>query len=110
MQAPPLSPNWALTDWAALESSLKATTIPPPPPLPTTRSLDICFKTNLDKVTAQFALHTLLKKGHIQVQALVDGTSVTTQEGIQLRAPLLEQGPLRRPPPGLSKGRQIRLL
>jgi len=31
-------------------------------PLPTTRSLDIWFKTNLDRVTAQLALYTPLKK------------------------------------------------
>jgi len=60
--APPLSPNWALSDWTALEDSLKTTVIPPPPPIPTTRSLDIWFKTNLDRVTAQFALHTPLKR------------------------------------------------
>jgi len=29
---PPPTPNWALTDWASLDSSLKATTISPPPP------------------------------------------------------------------------------
>jgi len=61
-RAPPPSPNWALTDWPALEASLKDTTIPPPPPLPTTRSLDLWFKTNLDKVTTQFAMHTPLKR------------------------------------------------
>jgi len=61
-RAPPPTPNWALTDWAALESSLKATTISPPPPLPTTRSLDIWFSTNLGRVTSQFALHTPLKR------------------------------------------------
>ena len=36
--------------------------IPPPPPIPTIRSLDIWFKTNLDRVTAQFAMHTPLKR------------------------------------------------
>jgi len=61
-RAPPASPNWALSDWKALEESLKATVIPPPPPIPTTRSLDIWFKTNLDRVTAQFAMHTPLKR------------------------------------------------
>ena len=61
-RAPPPTPNWALTDWAALESSLKATTISPPPPLPTTRSLDIWFSTNLGRFTSQFALHTPLKR------------------------------------------------
>ena len=38
---PPPTPNWALTDWASLETSLKSIGITPPPPLPTTRSLDI---------------------------------------------------------------------
>jgi len=61
-RAPLPCPNWALSDWTALEDSLKATTIPPPPPLPTAGSLDIWFKTNLDRVTAQFALHTPLKR------------------------------------------------
>ena len=61
-RAPPPTPNWALTDWATLESSLKATNISPPPPLPTTRSLDILFSTNLGRVTSQFALHTPLKR------------------------------------------------
>jgi len=60
-RAPPPSPNWALSDWTAIEDSLKATVIAPPPPIPTTRSLDIWFKTNLDRVTAQFAMHTTLK-------------------------------------------------
>jgi len=35
--------------------------ISPRPSIPTTRSLDVRFKTNLDKVTAHFALHTPLK-------------------------------------------------
>jgi len=61
-RAPPPTPNWVLTDWDSLESSLENTTIPPPPPLPTTRSLDIWFSTNLSRVTAQFALHTPLKR------------------------------------------------
>ena len=62
VRAPPPTPNWALTDWATLESSLKATTISPPPPFPTTRSLDSWFSTNLDRVTSQFTLHTPLKR------------------------------------------------
>jgi len=37
-------------------------TILPPPPLPTTRSLDIWFSTNLGRVASQFALHTPLKR------------------------------------------------
>jgi len=45
-----------------MEISLKSTTISPPPPLPTTRSLDIWFSTNLAKVTSQFALPTSLKR------------------------------------------------
>ena len=57
-RAPPPTPNWALTDWPALDSWLKAASISPTPPLPTTRSLDIWFKTNLAKITAQLALHT----------------------------------------------------
>jgi len=61
-RAPPRTPNWALTDWAPLESSLKATTTLPPPRLPTTRSLDIWFSTNLGRVTSQFALHTPMKR------------------------------------------------
>ena len=60
--APPPTPNWALTDWASLESSLKSTTILPPPPLPTTLSLDIWFSPNLGRVTSQLALHTPLKR------------------------------------------------
>ena len=61
-RAPPPTPNWALTDWPSLESSLKATQISPAPPIPTTRSMDIWFKTNLDRVTAQLALHTPVKR------------------------------------------------
>ena len=61
LRAPPQTPNWALSDWAAIESSLKATTISPPPLLPTTRTLDVWFSTNLGRVTSQFALHTPLK-------------------------------------------------
>jgi len=61
-RAPPPAPNWALTEWPLLEISLKATSIPPAPPLPTTRSQDVWFKTNLDRITAQLALHTPLKR------------------------------------------------
>jgi len=61
-RAPPPTPNWALTDWTSLESALKATTIPPPPRLLTSRSPDTWFSTNLNRVTAQFALHTPLKR------------------------------------------------
>jgi len=60
--APSPTPNWALSDWATLESSLKATTISPPPLLPPMRSLDVWFSTNLGTVTSQFALHTPLKR------------------------------------------------
>ena len=59
---PPPTPKWALTDWASLESSLKATTILPSPPLPTAPSQDIWSSTNLGRVTSQFALHTPLKR------------------------------------------------
>jgi len=62
LRPPPPSPNWALTDWALLEPSLKNMAITPPPPLPTTRSLDIWFRTNLGRVESQFALHTPLKR------------------------------------------------
>ena len=41
---------------------MKASTIRLPPPISTTRSLDLWFKTNLDKVTAQLALHTPMKR------------------------------------------------
>ena len=60
LRAPPPTPNWALTDWATMETSLKSTStaISRPPPLPTTRSLDIWFSTNLGRVTSQFALYT----------------------------------------------------
>jgi len=61
-RAPPETSNWALADWATMESSLKATTISPPPPLPTARTLDIWFSTNLGRVTSQFTLHTPLKR------------------------------------------------
>ena len=57
-RAPPPTPKWAMTDWASLETYLKSTTILPLPLLPTTRSLDIWFNTNLGRVTSQFALHT----------------------------------------------------
>jgi len=62
-RAPPTpTPNWVLSDWAALDSALKATVISPPPLLPTTRSLDVWFSTNLGRVTSQFALHTSMKR------------------------------------------------
>jgi len=60
--APTPSPNWALTDWPALDSSLKAASVSPAPTLPTSRSLDIWFKMNLDKITAQLAPHTPVKR------------------------------------------------
>jgi len=59
---PPPSPNWALTDWPTLDSSLKATTTTPPPHIPTSRSLDLWFNINLDKKTAQQVLHTPVKR------------------------------------------------
>ena len=34
-RAPPPSPNWALTDWPALDSSVEAAPISPAPPIPT---------------------------------------------------------------------------
>ena len=58
IRAPPLTPNWALTDWATMKTSLKSTAISPPPFLPTTHSLDVRFSTNLGRVTSQFALDT----------------------------------------------------
>jgi len=61
-RGPPPTPNWAQTDWASLECSLKSPTISPPPPLPTTRSLDIWFSTNLGRVASQFTWHTPLKR------------------------------------------------
>ena len=57
-RAPLPTPNWALTDWATLETALKATTVSPLPPLPTTHSLHIWLRTNLGRVTSQFALYT----------------------------------------------------
>jgi len=61
-RAPPPVPNWALTDWPKLESSLKAMSISPAPRIPTTRSMDIWFRTNLDRITADLALHTPVKR------------------------------------------------
>ena len=61
-RAPLPTPNWVLSDWTALDSALKATVISPAPLLPTTRSLDVWFSTNLGRVTSQFALHTPMKR------------------------------------------------
>jgi len=61
-RAPPPTPNWVLSDWPALDTTLKATIISPPPPLPTTSSLDLWLSTNLGKVTSLFALHTPMKR------------------------------------------------
>jgi len=61
-RAPPPTPNWDLSDWAALDTSLKATVISPPPPLPTTSSVDIWLSTNLRQVRCQFGLHTPMKR------------------------------------------------
>jgi len=61
-RAPSPTPKWVLSDWAALDTALKATVISPPPPLPTTSSLEVWLSTNLGKVTAQFALHTPMKR------------------------------------------------
>jgi len=57
------TPNWALTDWATLDTFLKSIVIPPPPSLPTRRSLDVWFGTNLGRVTSLYAMHTPLKRG-----------------------------------------------
>jgi len=61
-RAPPPAPNWAQTEWPVLDSSLKAASISPTPRLPTTMCLDVWFKTNLDKITAQLGLHTPVKR------------------------------------------------
>jgi len=61
-RAPPPTPNWVLSDWAALDLALKATVISPSPLLPTTCSLDVWFSTNLGRVTSQFALHTPMQR------------------------------------------------
>ena len=61
-RAPPPTPNWALSDWPALGLALKATVITPLPLLPTTRSLDVWFSTNLGRVTSLFVLHTPMKR------------------------------------------------
>ena len=49
---PPPSPNWALTDCPARQPCLKEASILPAAPLATSRSMDVWFKTNLDKITA----------------------------------------------------------
>jgi len=61
---PPLAPNCALTDWPALDSSLKAATISPAPTLPTgtSWSMGVWFRTSLNRITAELALHTPLKR------------------------------------------------
>lgn len=58
--APP-SPNWALTDWPALEADLKALIIPSPPARPTSRSMGIWFYTNFTRGNTTLAVHILLK-------------------------------------------------
>ena len=67
-RAPPPTPYWALTDWPTLESTLKATCISPAPPIATTHSMDIWFKTNLDRITAELALHTPVKRVTFQLK------------------------------------------
>ena len=61
-RAPPPTPNWALTDWPTLDSALKATCISPVPPIATTLSMDIWFRTNMNRITAKLALHTPVKR------------------------------------------------
>ena len=61
-RAPPRTPNWALTEWSGLDSALKGTSISPDPTIPTSKSLDVWFKTNRDRITAQLALHTPVKR------------------------------------------------
>lgn len=58
----PLSPNWALTDWPALESSLKTHTIQPHPALLMSRSMGTWFDTTLNRDYATLALHTPHKR------------------------------------------------
>jgi len=57
-RTPPPTPNWSLSDCTAHASSFKAASSSPAPPLPTTRSMDIWFKMNLGRITAELALHT----------------------------------------------------
>ena len=61
-RAPPTSPNWGLTDWSALEPCLKPASRSPAPPLYTSRSMEVWFQTNLNRITAQLALHAPVKR------------------------------------------------
>jgi len=62
LRAAPPVPNWALTDWPALEASLKSMQVSPAPPIPTTKSMDTWYKTSMGRITAQLALHTPVKR------------------------------------------------
>jgi len=60
-RAPPPAIPRALTDWPAPDSSLQGASISPAPSLPTTRLMDVGFKTNLGRITAKLALHIPVK-------------------------------------------------
>jgi len=61
IRAHPPPPNWALTDWGAVDAALKSLVIAAPRPLPTSVSLGTWFDTSLNRVSAQVTLHTPIK-------------------------------------------------
>ena len=61
-RAPSPGLNCPLTAWPTPESSLKATHISPALPIPTSRSMDIWFRTSLDTITAELALYTPVRQ------------------------------------------------
>jgi len=61
-RATPAVRHWALTDWPALDPLLEATSITPAPTLRTTRSIDLEFRSTLDRITATLALPTPLNR------------------------------------------------
>jgi len=92
--APPPSPNWTLTDWPSLVHSLKATAITPPPPLPTTRFLDVWFMTNLDKTNGRTSIAHRNEEGHLSIQTLVVRTTINAQKSLKHSPLMLKARPL----------------
>jgi len=62
LRAPPLRPNWTITDWPRVSHDLKTFTIPTPPALPISHSMGVWFDPNITKISATLALHTPLTR------------------------------------------------
>jgi len=94
-RAPLPSPNWALTDWPAVESSLKSTAISSCPPLPHHCVYGPVVQNEPGQGYGPACVTHPTEEGHLQVTTMVVRLTVIAQESIQLCTQLLEMGSIR---------------